>query len=270
MRSLFAIIFAGLVGVILLAFPAEEVMGAGQSSTEIGKEKQVFSAPVQNIKTRRPNARECVQKGLELMAAKDYQDAERAFSQAISIDQGFLQIFRNTVSMHIRYRNQDRANEYMEKMVDLEHHLASTYFYRGAAFQGMEKYPEAIQDFDWAVKLDPHCWSAYLEKGRVLQKMGEFRKAADQYSQFLKKDTRNPTAYVERGRTYLGLGFLPLAVQDCDKAIELDAQNAQAYCLRGISYQQAGNPLKGIEDLKKGAALGSQDARDLLRSQGME
>ncbi len=270
MRSLFTIIFAGLVGVILLASPAEEVRGAGQSSPEIGMEKEVFPAPIQKFILRKPNARECVQKGLELMAAKDYQDAERAFSQAVSIDQGFLQIFRNTVSMHIRYRNQDRANEYLEKMVDLEHHLASTYFYRGAAFQSMEKYREAIRDFDWAAKLDPHCSSAYLEKGRVLQKMGEFRKAADQYSQLLKMDPQNATAYIERGRAYLGLAFFPLAVRDCDKAIELDQGNAEAYCLRGISYQQAGNQAKGIEDLKKGAALGSQDARDLLRSQGMK
>ncbi len=270
MGSDFASRFAAVVFGIMLACSAGEVRGASQKSPEFTKGKEALAAPVQDLRTRKPNARECLQKGLELMAAKDYADAVRAFSQAIYIDEGFLQILRNTVSMHIRYRNQDRANDDLEKMGELEHHLSSAYYYRASAFQGMEKYPEAIRDYDWSLKLDPDCSRAYLDKGRVLQKIGEFRKAADQYSQFLKKEPENAAAYVERGRTYLGLGFFPLAVLDGDRAIELDRQNAQAYCLRGVSYQRGGNLARGLEDLKRGAALGSQEAGDLLRSQGVE
>ncbi len=220
------------------------------------------------IKRKRLNAQEWVQKGIEHLGSKKYEDARKAFDNAIEINEGFLQLFNRAAAMHIRYGNQKQANDYLKKIGDLESNLGFTYYHRGLASMELNKHREAIFDFDHAIKLDSNYWSAYLERGRAYQKLGDYRQAIDNYNVVVKRNPKDAVAYCERSNAYMGLEFFPLAILDSDRAIELDPRYARAYVDRGKSYQRLGNHAKGIENLRIAAGLGSQEARDWLKSKG--
>lgn len=264
------------VGCAMLAAAVPGKIGAAQASTEgVGLKKEDASnvcelrKEKEFIKKKRLNAQEWVQRGLECLGSKNYEDAQRAFGNAIEINEGFLQLFDRAAAMHIRYGNQKQANHYLEKIDELEANLGFAYYHRGVACQEMGKYHEAIFDFDRAIELDSKYSSAYLERGRVYQKLGDYRQAIDNYNVVVKRNPRDAMAYGARSSAYIGLEFFPLAIMDCDKAIELDPKYARAYLDRGISYQRLGHPAKGIENFKIAAGLGSPEARDWLKAKGI-
>jgi tetratricopeptide (TPR) repeat protein len=221
------------------------------------------------IKKKRLNAQEWAQKGIEYLESRKYEDARKAFGNAIEINLGFLQIFNRATAMHIRYGNQKQANDYLEKIEAIESDLGFAYYHRGLACRELSDYQEAIFDFGQAIKLDSNYWSAYLERGRVYQKLGDYRQAIDNYNMIVKKNPKDAVAYCERSSAYMGLEFFPLAILDCDRAIELDPKYARAYVDRAKSYQRLGNAAKGIENLKIAAGLGSQEAQDWLKAKGI-
>ncbi len=221
------------------------------------------------IKRKRLNAQEWTQKGIEHLGSKKYEDARKAFSIAIEINVGFLQLFNRAAAMHMRYGNQKQASDYLKKIEEVESNLGFAYYHSGLACRELNRNQEAIFDFDRAIKLDSNYWSAYLERGRVYQKMGDYRQAIDNYNMVVKRNPKDAVAYCERSSAYIGLEFFPLAILDCDRAIELDPKYARPYVDRGKSYERLGNQAKGIENLKIAAGLGSQEARDWLKAKGV-
>jgi tetratricopeptide (TPR) repeat protein len=265
-----------VVSCAILVAPVPGIIGLEQTSTEAAglkienvsntcelRKKKEF------IKKKRLNAQEWVQRGLEYLGSKNYEDAKRAFSNAIEINEGFLQLFNRAAAMHIRYGNEKQANNYLEKIDELELNLGFAYCHRGVACRELGKYHEAIFDFDRAIKHDSNYSSAYLERGRIYQKLGDYRQAIDNYNVVVTRNPRDAMAYCERSSAYIGLEFFPLAIMDCDKAIELDPKYARAYVDRGKSYQRLGNLVKGIENFKIAAGLGSQEAQDWLTAKGI-
>jgi tetratricopeptide (TPR) repeat protein len=251
-------------------------IGLFQASTEAAGLKKAKAHNVcelkkgeEFLKRKRLNAREWAQKGIEYLESKRYEDARKAFGNAIEINEGFLQIFNRAAAMHIRYGNQKQANDYLEKIEGIESNLGFAYYHRGLASRELSEYQEAVFDFGQAIKLDSSYWSAYLERGRVYQKMGDYRQAIDNYNVLVKRNPKDAVAYCERASAYMGLEFFPLAILDCDRAIELDAKYARAYVDRGKAYQRLGNALKGIENFKIAAGLGSQEAQDWLKGKGI-
>jgi len=229
---------------------------------ELRKEEEI-------LKKKRLNAREWNQKGLEYLESKNYEDASRAFRNAIEINEGFLQIFNRAAAMHMRYGNQKQANSYLGKIEDLEADLGSAYYHCGLACYELGRDHEAIFDFDRAVRFRPDYSPAYLERGRIYQKLGDYRQAIDNYTEALKRNPKDAMAYGERSGAYAGLEFFPLAIADCDKAVQLDPKYAGAYLNRGKAYQRIGHTAKGTEDFKMAAQLGSEEAQDWLKAKGI-
>ena len=265
-----------VVSCAILVAPVPGIIGVKQASTEAAGLKSENVSNVcelrrekEFIRKKRLNAQEWVQRGLEYLGSKNYEDARKAFCNAIEINEGFLQLFNRAAAMHIRYGNEKQANNYLEKIDVLESNLGFAYCHRGVACRELGKYQEAIFDFDRAIKHDSNYSSAYLERGRIYQKLGDYRQAIDNYNVVVKRNPRDALAYCERSSAYMGLEFFPLAIMDCDKAIELDPKYAKAYVDRGKSYQRLGNPAKGIENLKIAAGLDSQEAQELLKAKGV-
>jgi len=266
-----AIIFGAIVvNCAMLAAPGPGKIGVAQASTEgagsrnenvceLRKEKEF-------LKKKKLNAQEWFQIGMEYLGSKNYEDARKAFRNAIEINEGFLQLFNRAATMHIRYGNQKQASNYLKEIEELESNLGLAYYHSGLACRGLGEYHEAIFDLDRAIRLNSRYSSAYLERGRVYQKLGDYRQAIDNYNVVVKRNPKDARAYCERSSAYIGLEFFSLAVMDGDKAIELDPKYARAYVERGKSYQGLGNPAKGIEDFKIAAGLGSQEAQDWLKA----
>ncbi len=265
-----------VMGCVSLAVPLPERIGAAQPFPEAARLKNENVSDVcergkekEFIRKKRWNAQEWVQKGIEYLESKKYEDARKAFSNAIEINEGFLQLFKRAAAMHIRYGNGKQVDNYLERIEGLDLNLGHAYYHRGFASLELARYPEAISDFDRAIALNSNDSSAYRARGHVYQNLGQYREAVENYNMVVKRNPRDARAYCERASAYIGLEFFPLALMDCDKAIELNPQCARAYLERGKSYEELGNPERGIENFKIAAGLGSQQAHDWLKTKGI-
>jgi tetratricopeptide (TPR) repeat protein len=274
MRLLAIAFLAGAVGWAVPAAPVPGKIGVAWASAESLRNEKVSGVcelrkEKEIIKKKKLNAREWVQRGLGCLGSKNYEDAREAFCYAIEIHEGFLQLFNRVAAMHIRYGNQEQANDYLKKIEEVKSNLAFAYYHGGVACRESGRYREAILDFSRAIKLESNYWSAYLERGRSYQKRGDYRQAIDNYNVVVKENPKDAVAYYERSTSYMGLEFYPLAIMDCDKAIEIDPTYARAYLDRGKSYHQLGSAAKGIANFKAAARLGSKEAQDWLKAKGI-
>jgi tetratricopeptide (TPR) repeat protein len=76
-------------------------------------------------------------------------------------------------------------------------------------------------------------------------------------------------AYYNRGVTYGELGNLRQAISDYDRTIEINPKYAMAYYNRGVAHIKLGNRSKAMEDLKTAARFDIENAKNFLKSQGM-
>ena len=108
-----AMLAAAVPGKIIGAQASTESVGPKENVSNVCEVRKEKEFP----KKKRLNAQEWVQRGLEYLGSKNYEDAKRAFTNAIEINEGFLQLFNRATAMHIRYGNQKQANNYLEKII---------------------------------------------------------------------------------------------------------------------------------------------------------
>ena len=103
-----------------------------------------------------------------------------------------------------------------------------------------------------------------------LQKqVGYWRNSITLYDHALKVTNRNDIVYNNRGATYGRLDNPKQAIADFDRAIEINPEYAEAYKNRGVAYDTLGNHTQAIEDMKTAARLTNEDAKNYLRSHGI-
>jgi len=143
---------------------------------------------------------------LTIENTKNYQNALNAFTRAIELN------LKPTVDTNVFYE-------------------------RGFIYLLLEKYKEAIAEFNKALEINPESSSYFFSF---------------------------------RGDAHFELGNYQEAINDYTKAIELKPKYAHAYYNRGLAYNDLGNKQKFIADMKIAAKLGNKEAQDYLRSKGIE
>jgi tetratricopeptide (TPR) repeat protein len=97
-----------------------------------------------------------------------------------------------------------KAREYLERTQDDLPQPARRWWYLGNISRAQERFEEALQQYDQAVKLEPGFTAAYLEAGKVLTlDLGRPQEAIVKLQEAVRLDTGNAAA-----RYYLGLANL--------------------------------------------------------------
>lgn len=76
----------------------------------------------------------------------------------------------------------------------------------GVQLYNDNRYPEALGNFNWAIKIKPNFWEAYYNRGQVYEKYNNFDQARHDYQKAIKGDF-NP-AYSNLARLYI-IGKIP-------------------------------------------------------------
>ena len=141
--------------------------------------------------------------------------------------------FFRLAEIYQKQNNVDLSIEYLSKIISIDPLNARAYSLRAENFAYQEKYQQAIEDFDTAIRLEPDNDNFYFARGGVYG--------------FL-------------------LGNLELALQDFNKGIEINPKNSMLYDMRAVLYRKFLNDdEKAIADFKKAADLGSNEAKSVLR-----
>ena len=165
---------------------------------------------------------------------------------------------------------------------------AYAYATRGCINVSLNKYEDAVKNFDKAIELNQTFGREFIEpewgrgfknltvssindmayegRGRAHLGLMNYKLAIEDLNKVTKDGQFNdPQNYLYRGVAFFGLGNYQLAIKDFDKYIELAPTFAETYYWRAMAHAHLNNEQSMINDLKVAARLGHPKAQELLK-----
>jgi serine/threonine protein kinase len=141
---------------------------------------------------------------------------------------------------------------------------------KGSRYVDEQKYSEAIQSYEWALKLLKVPLFFRKTKADVLSKMGdawsemgEYEKAINSYELALQVKTNYVPALSGMGDAYFVMGQYDKAIALYDQAIHLSPEGRSSYYWRGKAYKKMGSYHEALRDFHK-AIQGDPKDKDTM------
>lgn len=125
------------------------------------------------------------------------------------------------------------------------------YFYRGQAYRRLEKYVEALADFDKAIELKPDLAPAFFESGMAYHAQEKYKQAIASYDKAIKISPENADYLYSRCVSKSWSGDNAGARDDCRKAVNIKDNFVDAWATLGRAYEDLGQLDKAEECYKK-------------------
>lgn len=138
---------------------------------------------------------------------------------------------------------------------------AAESFQKGWHSFSLQRFDEAMANFDRSIQLDPGYASFYFARGAAHFYRRKYDNAIQDFSQAVTLNPRDSVFYFARGAAYLKQKVLfQNAANDMSKSIELDPTYADAYYARGAAYAFLKNCDRAELDFNKACQLGQPKA----------
>jgi tetratricopeptide (TPR) repeat protein len=124
---------------------------------------------------------------------------------------------------------------------------------RGQIYAMKHAYPQAVQDFNEAVRLNPKDVEAYNNRCWTLAAIGDLQPALKDCNEALRLDPGRADALDSRGLVNLKLGKTADAIRDYSEALEKNSLSVSSLFGRGIAKQRSG--ADGTLDLSKAKSM---------------
>jgi tetratricopeptide (TPR) repeat protein len=119
----------------------------------------------------------------------------------------------------------------------------------------MDRYAEALADFDRAIELDEKYAQAIAKRGETYRQMGRYAEALADFTRAIELDEKYAWAIANRGITYRQMGRYAEALADFTCAIALDEKDARAFASRGETHRIMGDYEKALADFDRAIEL---------------
>jgi tetratricopeptide (TPR) repeat protein len=126
---------------------------------------------------------------------------------------------------------------------------------RGNKLHKIEKFKQAIRQYNKAIKNNHNSSSLYFNRARCYRKIGEYDNAMTDIDNCILLDKNNKKGYKERGTIKAINGEIEEGIEDFTKALKIDPTYAAAYNGRGAAYHLLGEYESSIRDNKKAIEL---------------
>ncbi|NLD82107.1 MAG: tetratricopeptide repeat protein [Smithella sp.] len=156
-----------------------------------------------------------------------------------------------------------------DEAIRIKPEYAEAYYNRGLAHKALGNAGQAIADYSRAIRLKPNMAEAYNNRGNAYGESGDCNLALMDFKAALEINPSFAEAYMNRGNAYNCLGNYQQAIEDYGRAIEKKPDYAASYYNRAVAYSKMGNGKLAILDLKTAAGLGDERAKNFLRSKGI-
>jgi TonB family protein len=147
----------------------------------------------------------------------EYQKALKDLDYAITLQPNNGDYYLTRARIQDRLDNIDRAMADATKALELissEVGRSMALAFRAGLHKKESKLPEAIKDYDEAVKLAPDFAYHYANRGDVYVELKDYQKAIADYTEAIRLDPRNEFFFSDRAEAYRAIGQVELAEQD--------------------------------------------------------
>lgn len=153
---------------------------------------------------------------------------------------------------------QQQFTESPRLLSGVDEFTAPDYNNRGVTYHTLQRYDEALRDYNRAIELNPRDAFAYSNRGITYADLQHHDEALTAFTQAIEFDPQYATAYYNRGNTYFDLQRYDEALADFTRAIALDLQYITAYYNRGIIYESVHCYEEALRDYSKAIELDPQ------------
>ena len=205
-----------------------------------------------------------------------YEKAVKDYKNALEIQPRMQKPLYPLVNAYLALGKYPVAIIELNKIINSQylHHKDSHLFYylRGVCKKHLNKFEDAIQDFDKAIKLNPEggispIGGYFYLRGVCKRQLNKFKDAFQDFDKAIKVsdekyfvECSSPEFFNERGYYYFFIQKYKEAIHDFDQAIKLNPKNASYFYNLGRSYYFLEQYDKAIKDFDEAIKLNPKNA----------
>lgn len=155
--------------------------------------------------------------------------------------------FERALANQTLERFDDALRDYNEA-IRLGHREAQTYNNRGLVNFRLGITDDAMADFDEAISIDPDFAEAYFNRGLLNDSLGKSKEAISDFTKTIELEPRYHTAYKKRAMVYEKIGKYENAIKDLNEALEINPNNLMATSIRARIYAKTGKHEEALRD----------------------
>ena len=130
-----------------------------------------------------------------------------------------------------------------------------TYLSIGWSNYKLQKFKEAIDNFEKVTKIDPNHITTHFYLGHSYLRLSEFSKAITHFEKVTALNPKYVNAYYALGGAYFKLGNFPEVIKNFGELIKLKPNHDEAHQVLGSSYLKIGDLSNAIMYFTKAASL---------------
>lgn len=189
-------------------------------------------------------------RGIVYVDLKEYDKAIKDYKKAIDLNPKSSTAYDNLGEVYELKDMYEEAADCYTKQLEIEE---DDYYYisRGWCYIHLEKYNEALKDFNSAFEINPNNVYAYNGIGNVYKYQHKYDKAIEAFKPILDLDSDYRYVYRSLAQCYEELGNYDEAINCYTQAIEKYNDDESFYLDRGLIYSDINEYDKALADYKK-------------------
>ena len=157
--------------------------------------------------------------------------------------------YNNLGYYHCLRNENDKSGEYYSKSLALDPNSHQALLGRGLANFNLNRFEDAIRDFNRAIKLEPDDTSGYIGRANALSRINKFEEAISDYDFYIKNEPGRSEAYLYRGMALFRTNRFDEAISDFNSSVKHNPENFQAYMMRGFLFYTDGKRIEASGDM---------------------
>ena len=198
-------------------------------------------------------------------AAKDHSAAEADFSQAIAIDNSYIDAYIKRASERVFSNNFEGALNDLDRAKAFDSTRVDVYYGQAKVFTSAMLFKEALPFYDKAIAMFEYSAEMYNDRAYVKYRIKDYQGALKDCEKAISLMPNLMSAYYNKGIIHLEIGKPDIAVRELDTALVLTDNFYFGYFYRGMAKKQLKDMKGACEDWQESVRLGFTMAEDTIR-----
>jgi len=187
--------------------------------------------------------------GIDLYSRKSYEEAVTEFQRAINLNPNSdyaIDATKYLAQSYLKLEKTDKAIEAYQNTLKRHQSAESLYIELGNILFSEDRFKEAVDAYQSAVKINPSSTNQYsLGQGQL--KAGNYSLAQEAFNEVIRLEPQSAYGYHGLGQAYVQQGYYKSAIKQFETAISKQYDYYDAYLNLGYTYADMGD----IENAKE-------------------